>query len=142
MLSRRLDALEGYLAKLESFRSVPRAEFVEASTLHDLAERYLHLACECVADIGQHLISGLGLRQAEGYRDVIAVLHEEGILARDLAESLKGWMGLRNVLVHVYLKIDHGKTYETIDAELEDLGRFTQAVARFLTGGESEGPSS
>lgn len=130
------------MAKLESFRSVPRAEFVEESTLYDLAERYLHLACECVADIGQHLISDLGFRHAESYQDVIAVLQEEGILEDDLAEFLKGWMGLRNVLVHVYPKIDHGKTYDTIETELEDLERFAQAVARFLTAGGSDASGS
>lgn len=113
---------------------MPREEFVGESTLHDLAERYLHLACECVADIGQHLISDLGFRNAESYRDVITVLQEEGILEDDLAESLKGWMGLRNLLVHVYLKIDHGKTYKTIETELEDLERFAKAVAGFLSG--------
>jgi uncharacterized protein YutE (UPF0331/DUF86 family) len=142
LLSRRLDALEGYLAKLESFRPVPREEFVEESTLHDLAERYLQLACECVADIGQHLISDLGFRHAESYRDVIAVLQEEGILEDDLAKSLKGWMGLRNVLVHIYLKIDHGKTYDTIETELEDLERFAQAVARLLRGTPEDEASS
>jgi uncharacterized protein YutE (UPF0331/DUF86 family) len=132
VLSIRLDALGGYLAELREFREVPREEFLEKEGLHHLAERYLHLACECVADIGQHLISDLGFRHAESYQDVIAVLQEEGILEDDLAESLKGWMGLRNVLVHIYLKIDHGKTYEAIETELEDLERFAQAVARLL----------
>ena len=136
LLSNRLSALEGYLANLRTFREVPRERFVEEGTFHHLAERYLHLACECVLDIAQHIISDLGLRQSRGYRDAIEVLREEGILDDDLADSMKGWMGLRNVLVHLYLKIDHDKTYRTIETELEDLERFAQVAARFLVGGD------
>ena len=42
--------------------------------LHHLAERFLHLACECVLDIAHHIISDEGYRQPETYRDDAALL--------------------------------------------------------------------
>jgi Protein of unknown function DUF86 len=63
-LSTRLDALDGYLVELASFRSVSREEFSQEGTVHHLAERFLHLACECVLDIAQHVIADQGYRQA------------------------------------------------------------------------------
>jgi uncharacterized protein YutE (UPF0331/DUF86 family) len=131
-LAARLDALERYLVELRAFGGRTREEFISSPALHHLAERYLHLACECVLDIAHHLISELGLRQPTSYRDAIEVLREAGHLDAVLAERLKGWMGLRNVLVHFYLAIDHGRVHEAIVEDLEELDDFMRSIAKFL----------
>jgi uncharacterized protein YutE (UPF0331/DUF86 family) len=131
-LSNRLDALEGYLAELRSFQSVSREDFVREPALHHLAERFLHLACESILDIAQHVIADQGYRQAQSYKDAMDVLCEEGWIGRDLADRLKGWMGFRNVLVHLYLEIDHGRTYDAIRDDLGDLEQLAVAMAPLL----------
>jgi uncharacterized protein YutE (UPF0331/DUF86 family) len=132
VLSSRLSALEGYLAELRPFCQRSREEFVREPALHHLAERFLHLACECVLDIAQHLISDQGYRQPANYKDAIEVLREEGVLDAGLAERLKRWMGFRNLLVHIYLEIDHGKSYDAIREDLGDLQEFAAVMARLL----------
>lgn len=131
-LSTRLDALDGYLVELRSFRSVDREDFVRNGSIHHLAERYLELACACVLDIAQHVIADQGYRQALTYKDVMDVLRDEGLLPPDLAERLRNWMGLRNLLVHLYLEIDHGEVYEAIQNDLGDLDEFAAVMSRFL----------
>jgi uncharacterized protein YutE (UPF0331/DUF86 family) len=132
-LSTRLDALAGYLAELRSFGQLGREEFIREPGAHHLAERYLHLACECVLDIAHHVVSDQGYRQPGSYKDAIDVLHEEGLLDAALSERLKRWMGFRNVLVHFYLDIDHGISYDSIRQDLGDLERFAAAMARLLS---------
>lgn len=131
-LSSRLDALEGYLAELRSFQSVSREDFIREPALHHLAERYLHLACESVLDIAHHVIADQGYRQAQSYKETMDVLCEEGLINQDLAGRLKGWMGFRNVLVHLYLAIDHGRTFDALRDDLGDLEQFAAAMARLL----------
>jgi len=131
-LSSRLDALEGYLAELRSFQSVSREDYTREPALHHLAERYLHLACESVLDIAHHVISDQGYRQAQSYKDAMDVLREEKLIDQELAERLKGWMGFRNILVHLYLEIDHGRTYDALRDDLGDLEQFAAAMARLL----------
>lgn len=133
-LSARLSALDGYLAELRGFADLNRSTFVENPAVHHLAERYLHLACECVLDIAHHVISERGYRQSKSYRDAIEVLREEGHLDDALARNLQGWMGFRNVLVHIYLEIDHGRSYDIIAEELGDLDRFARSMAELLAG--------
>ena len=133
-LSSRLDALENYLTELRSFRSVSREDFVREPALHHLAERFLHLACESTLDITQHVIADQGYRQAQSYKDSMDVLCDEGLIGRGLADRLKGWMGFRNVLVHLYLAIDHGRTYDAIRDDLGDLAQFAAAMAPLLGG--------
>ena len=61
IFSRRLEALVGYLEKLRAFLDAEEAEFVREAALHDLAERYLHLAVEASLDLGNHWIADRGL---------------------------------------------------------------------------------
>lgn len=131
-LSSRLSALEGYLAELRTFQDVPRERFIEEPALHHLAERYLHLACEAVLDIAQHVIADQGFPQAISYRNSIEVLQREGLIDRDLSERLQRWMGFRNVLVHLYLEIDHGRVHDAIREDLGDLTEFAAGMARLL----------
>lgn len=132
VLSSRLNALDEYLAELKAFARWSREEYLGDPHRHHLAERFLHLACESVLDMAQHVISDMGYRQPSDYKDSMEVLREEGILDEDLAERLKGWMGFRNILVHLYLEIDHGLTYDAISNELGDLEEFKKRFSRLL----------
>jgi uncharacterized protein YutE (UPF0331/DUF86 family) len=131
-LSSRLSALGTYVAELRTFGKVSRDEFVREPALHHLAERYLHLACESVLDIAQHVISDEGYRQPDSNKQAIEILREEGVLDDDLAERLKRWMGFRNLLVHLYLEIDHGRAYDAIVEDLGDFDAFATQMGRFL----------
>ena len=133
VLASRLSALEGYLAKLRTFSTFSLDDFLADEDVHHLAERYLHLASECVLDVAQHVISDMGYRQPEGYKDAMDVLREEDVLGGELTDKLKGWMGFRNVLVHLYLEIDHRESYKAIHEELGDLEAFAARMGRFLS---------
>lgn len=132
ILEKRLRILESLEVKLAAFASIPEAEFVSQDPLHDLAERYLHLAVECLIDIGNHIIAERSVDSPGTYREVFAILARESVIDPDLARRLQGWAGFRNVLVHLYLDIDHGITYRVIQDDLGDLREFRAAVARLL----------
>jgi uncharacterized protein YutE (UPF0331/DUF86 family) len=129
-LSSRLSALESYLAELRSFRDTSREQFLTEPALHHLAERYLHLACEAVLDIAQHVIADQGYAQATTYKNAIEVLHDEAVIDQDRSDRLKRWMGFRNVLVHLYLEVDHGRVYDAIREDLGDLEEFAAQISR------------
>lgn len=133
-LSSRFDALASYVTELRALGTLPRERFLEEPAVHHLAERYLHLSCEAVLDIAQHLIADLGFRQPQSNREAIQVLAEEGVLDAHLAARLQGWMGFRNVLVHLYLAVDHARSYEVIQNELGDLDAFVQKTSVYLEG--------
>lgn len=132
VLRRRLDALTGYLARLERFRSLPREKFVADPDVHHLAERYLHLAIESVLDMANHLISDAGLEAPETYRDGFAILARAGVISPELGRRLQLWAGLRNVLVRAYLAIDHGLAWDAVAHDLDDLRGFAVIAASRL----------
>lgn len=131
-LERRLRVLEDLERKLSGFTSIPEDEFVAEDPIHDLAERYLHLAVECLIDVGNHILATRSVEAPGTYREVFALLAREGVLSADLARRLQGWAGFRNVLVHLYLDIDHRITWRVIQQDLGDLREFRAAVAQLL----------
>ncbi|MEM4155552.1 MAG: HepT-like ribonuclease domain-containing protein [Archaeoglobaceae archaeon] len=56
-------------------------------------------------DVCAMLVKDLGKRVEDDYSN-IEILHELGILDKELAEKLKTCNGLRNWLVHRYNKLD------------------------------------
>jgi uncharacterized protein YutE (UPF0331/DUF86 family) len=109
------------LRRLRAFREVDEAEFVAEPALHDLAERYLHLAMEACLDLANHWLAERRLPTPDTNRDTFTILEQAEELDGDLAERLRGWAGFRNILVHEYLAIDHAVTYRAICDKLGDL---------------------
>ncbi len=132
ILERRLRVLAELHQKLGGFLDIPLDDFVAQDPLHDLAERYLHLAVECMIDIGNHVLSDCAGPVPDTYREIFAALAEQGLISSDLARRLQGWAGFRNVLVHLYLDIDHSITWKVIQNELDDLLELRAAIAKLL----------
>lgn len=132
VLVRRISALLGYIDDLRAFHGVSRDEFVAKASIHRLAERDVHLACEAMLDIAHHVISDSGWGAPDSYRESMRVLADRGVLPADLARRLEGWVGLRNILVHLYLDTDHGRVHDAIVSELGDLEAFARAIRPLL----------
>lgn len=132
IFSRRLAALRGYLQKLEAFRETTEQEFRETPAIHDLAERYLHLAMDCALDLGNHFIADAGLAAPETNQDTFLRLEAAGAISPELAARLRAWAGFRNILVHQYLDIDHRIAWNAIQNELGDLETFADWALRQL----------
>jgi uncharacterized protein YutE (UPF0331/DUF86 family) len=118
------------LEKLRAFQATDEQEFRSTPAIHDLAERYLHLAMECVIDLGNHYIADAGLQAPETNQDTFTRLENAGAISTDLAGRLRSWAGFRNVLVHQYVDIDHGISWSAIQKELGDL----EALERWAIG--------
>jgi uncharacterized protein YutE (UPF0331/DUF86 family) len=88
--------------------------FIDDLFIHGTAERNLHLAIECLLDIGNHVISDRGFPKPESYADIFRILNEQSIIPDHLLSDLKGMAAFRNVLVHNYLLLDRTKVYQII----------------------------
>ncbi len=114
VLFARLERLREYLDILESVLKYDLSRFVRDPFIHGTAERYLHLAIECLLDIGNHVISNRGYRKPENYADIFRILAEQEVIPASLYKELDGMAAFRNLLVHDYLRLDREKIYGII----------------------------
>jgi len=86
--------LESYAAELRGFREIPREEFIREPTIHHLAERYLHLACESVLDIAHRVRDAAQARFETGAAPRLEVMAADLTVTRaetdiDLTRSVR-----------------------------------------------------
>jgi uncharacterized protein YutE (UPF0331/DUF86 family) len=43
---------------------------------------------------------------------------------------MEGWAGLRNILTHLYLEVDHARLHHTLTTELDSLEQYVAAVTK------------
>jgi len=132
VFDRRLEKLELLLRHLRTLTSADRAAFLDDEALQAQAERWLHLTVECAIDLANHLIADHGWKSPSTNRETFQVLAQNGVLNADLARQMEGWAGLRNILVHLYLEIDHGKLFDILTTDLPEIEAYVAAVTRFV----------
>ncbi len=132
VMQTRLDKLREYGALLRKVGKHTKKKYLNDPLIHGSGERYLHLAAECALDIGSHIVADQKLGSPGTYREVFTKMGKAGILNADLTRQMEALAGLRNVLAHDYLQIDHAKTYEIIKKELSWIENYTAAVEKFL----------
>jgi len=130
VFERRLARLEDLLKHLRSLAGIERRTFLADDGLKAQAERWLHLAAECCLDLANHLIADRGWKTPTTYREAFQVLVREGVLGGGLAGQMEGWAGLRNVLVHLYLEVDHEILFSILTGDLDQLAAFATAMSR------------
>jgi uncharacterized protein YutE (UPF0331/DUF86 family) len=135
VFDRRLGRLEELLRHLRVLAAIERDVFLADVGLRAQAERWVHLAVECCLDLTHHLISSRGWRTPSTYRESFEVLAAEGTIDPDLARRMTGWAGLRNILVHLYLDVDHARLYEILSTDLPELERFARCLQAALDNG-------
>jgi uncharacterized protein YutE (UPF0331/DUF86 family) len=128
----KLERLQRYVEILNSYKKYSVQDINEDFTLRGAIERYLEVSLECVLDIGEMIISYLGLRKPETYKEVIEILGEEGILPEGFAERFAEAAKFRNILVHMYAEIDVEMVYEILQNNLGDFDEFARHIARYI----------
>ncbi len=99
--------------------------------VHGTAERNLHLAIECLLDIGNHIIADRNYSKPESYADIFKILSDEHVISQELYNNLEGMAAFRNILVHDYLRLNRKRVYEIIKLNscfLKELGTVFAAL--------------
>ncbi len=128
----KLCSLKLYVDELKRLSQVPYEEYVSLLAKQWEICHGLQLAIQAVIDIGNHILAGLKENGIEGYVDIIDKMGEKGIIPPDFAIRIRPMVGLRNILVHEYARIDIRKLYDIIRHNLDDFTRFDGYIRKFL----------
>jgi uncharacterized protein YutE (UPF0331/DUF86 family) len=95
-------------------------------------ERAIHLAAECVTDIGSYLIDAFIMRDASSYEDIIDILYGEQVITAELHPLLSLLVRQRKPLVQDYYLQDR-KSYEELANKLpQALADFAQLTITYI----------
>jgi uncharacterized protein YutE (UPF0331/DUF86 family) len=139
IIAARIAKIREYGRLLANLLQIPRDKFVQEPTYYLQAERLLEVMIQAMIDSGNHVIAELLLKKPEDYRQVFDILAQNHIIPEELLPKLRALVGLRNLLVHEYFEVDHGRLYDEAKAGLADFEEFCKALVRFL---QSHGTSA
>ena len=111
-----------------------RADIVggNGSVLRFAEERAVHLAAECVTDIGSYLIDGFVMRDAGSYEDIVDILHGEHVFGDELYPFLQSLVKLRKPLVQEFDLVDSEEVIRLTALLAAELPKFVEAVRIYL----------
>jgi len=130
----KIENLNEYLGYLKALRKEAKSEklFIIDFHLFGNTERYLHLSIQAIIDIAHLIIIDLGLRKPENNYEAISILFEKKMISAKIADKLTKMIGLRNILVHEYGKIDRKQVYQVLQTQLSDIEAFKKRILTFL----------
>jgi uncharacterized protein YutE (UPF0331/DUF86 family) len=120
------------LVRLEKIKNLSREEFLKNRDIQDIASYRLLVAIEAALNLCYH-VSAKKLKKApDEYAECFGILGEAEIIPEELAEELKKMARFRNMLVHMYWKIDYDIIFDILRDKLDQLKQFSAAVAALL----------
>jgi uncharacterized protein YutE (UPF0331/DUF86 family) len=129
LIRARCAEIDSSISRLEEFRGLSREQFLSNQDTLDVACYRLLIAIEAALALCFH-VSAKRLHQVpEEYAGCFSTLEQAGLITADLSSRLQQMARFRNLLVHVYWKINYGQVHDLIATRLEDLRAFRTAIA-------------
>lgn len=133
----RLRELAGHLRnavrQLREVANMSAAAFAADARTANAAKYMLIVACEAALDICNHLAARRSARSPEDYADCMTILAELGAVPGDLAARLGRMARFRNLLVHLYARVDDLEVHRVVREDLDDFDRYLAAIGRYLS---------
>lgn len=124
VIENKISAAQKYLSILEAYNKYPRETIESDVTIRGSLERYLYLAVQAAIDVAESVLAFKKLRKPSTTGETFHILHEAGIISKDLTKQLVAMVGFRNIIAHDYEKINYDIVYDILHNRLKDIESF------------------
>lgn len=132
LIRARCEEIADSLDRLERIRQKSKEAFLDDRDAQDIASYRLLVAIEAALSLCYHVCAKRLKKVPEEYAECFAILSKAGIIPADLSMRLQKTARFRNMLVHMYWKVDYGTVYDILHDSLGDVRRFSEIVAGLL----------
>lgn len=125
LIEKLLAAVETYVRELKD----ARPETIERDVRERrFIEHTLQIAIQAALDVASHIVSDEKLGEPATQRELFELLGAAGWLDPELTATLRRMVGLRNILVHGYAKVDPELVRRAATEHLGDLLAFVRTI--------------
>jgi uncharacterized protein YutE (UPF0331/DUF86 family) len=107
-------------------------EVIEDNLKIRAVERLFQLIVDTAVDINTHIISESDFKIPDDYQSTFIILAENKILPMDFALKIAPSVGLRNLVVHKYGKVNIKRMVDDIKNEIGQYLDYLKHIQRFL----------
>jgi uncharacterized protein YutE (UPF0331/DUF86 family) len=129
VLAGRLGELLRRVGRVRQHCPATAAELASDPDRLDLVSFNLMLAVQACLDAASHVIADEGWPAAQDLAGAFLCLHEHGAVSAPVAAALARAAGLRNIVAHVYARLDPQLLHAAATDGLGDLERFAAELS-------------
>ncbi len=128
----KLDAIERSRTVLASIGPLDGGRLEAEPVTAAAVERLLARMVDQAVAVNSHVASGRLRRAPAEYRESFDLAVQAGLIDAALADRLKPSVGMRNAIVHEYVRLDLDRVATAVPLAVDAYGDYVTAVARFL----------
>ena len=128
----KLQVMRRLLDKLEGLGPVDAERFGRDFGTQLIVERIVSQLVDLAASINAHVVAVRTGMPPSDVQSSFADAADVGLIDHDLARRLAPSTGLRNVLVHAYVKLDVARLADAAPLAAEQYGEYVRQVARWV----------
>lgn len=113
-------------------RTHSKEKFLTDELVKAAAERNMQVAIQSVLDICNHIVADMKLEVPDEEKQAFRILASHKIIPQNLAKTLSAMAGMRNILVHEYLEVDHDRLYSVMKKQLVDFEKLINIVLKLV----------
>jgi len=133
LIREKVRMIQSDLLHLEGYRNLSFDEVAKDYVAHKVVERIIEVIINEAIDINQHLIVELGKGNLPSdYRESFLFLADLKILPGKFTQKIAQSVGLRNILVHQYRKLDEEIFYRSIKDCSIQYTRYCRYLLQYL----------
>ena len=132
IINERLREIAENLKILEELKSTPKDEFCDNPKIFKLASYCLQISIQCLLDICHHIIVDNNWPRPVNNQEAVKTIARQNIIPSEFAEKISPLAGLRNILVHEYIKVIPAIIHQHIQ-NLEDFYQFEKHIVAYLS---------
>lgn len=131
VLSHKLADLKECIERIrEDWRRPSDMPFEQDRVKRQLVIMNLQLAFQNLLDMANHLVRVKQLGWPKSSAETFDLLEKDGLVTAEMKIRLQAGMGMRNIMVHRYKKIDLAKVMDVVENHLDDLLEAGQILFR------------
>lgn len=124
--------LQNYLQELEPLLGYKSGDIINDNLKLRTVERLFQLIVDTTVDINTHIINESDFGVPDDYQSTFIILAKNKILPMEFAEQIAPSVGLRNLVVHKYGKVNVKKMVDDIKNEISDYLEYLKLLHTYL----------
>jgi uncharacterized protein YutE (UPF0331/DUF86 family) len=128
----KLSDIQRYFGELEPILKFSRTEILDDPLKVHTVERLFQLIVDTALDINTHVIIESSFGVPDDYQNTFVVLGEQGILPMSFVNRIAPSVGLRNMIIHRYGRVDLKRMVDDIQHGIGDYREYAGYILDFL----------
>lgn len=134
LVQNKLNQMIEYMDELGLIVAMPDDEIKNNYLVYHTAERLLQLIADTMTDVNMYFIKERQLHVPDDLQSTFRTLAASGILPEDFADKIAPVVGMRNLLVHRYEKMDRDFFTHKLKQNFSDFKQYTIFIEQALKG--------